>query len=201
MIVLAQAQITDEQIWNQVLTYAINYKAKIFKTLRGIHTRNLTEDEIYSEVIMALHKLVKEGYPHRFMFGRKFRRLVMNSINKTADVIYLPYHRHVKDKKEGKISNFLTYNEYDLEILKDKKPAIEEVVVLRQLYNLFDKYKNKEIPYFDEIHFEVCLKYLSGRSKVSLMHEYNYTLRHTNTLLREGLRFLWRRYKKLTEVI
>ena len=201
MIVLTQMQMTDEQIWNQVLTYAINYRAKIFKTLRGIHTRNLTEDEVYSEVIMALYKLVKEGYPHKLMFGLKFRRLVMNSINKIADVIYLPYHRHVKDIKEGKISNFLTYNEYDLEILKDKKPAIEEVVVLRQLYNLFDKYKNKEIPYFDEIHFEVCLKYLSGRSKVSLMHEYNYTLRHTNTLLREGLRFLWRRYKKLTEVI
>lgn len=197
---MTQMQMTDEQVWNQVLTYVINYKAKIFKALKGIHTRNLTEDEIYSEVIMVLHKLVKERCPHRFMFGRKFRRLVMNSVNKAADVIYLPYHRHVKDKKEGKISNFLTYNEYNLEILKDKKPAIEEITALRQLYNLFDKYKNKEIPYFDEIHFEVCLKYLSGRSKVSLMHEYNYTQRHTNTLLREGLRFLWRRYKKLTEV-
>lgn len=201
MIVLTQTQMTDEQIWNQVLTYAINYRAKIFKTLRGIHTRNLTEDEIYSEVIMALHKLVKEGYPRRFMFGRKFRRLVMNSVNKMADVIYLPYHRHVKDIKEGKISNFLTYNEYDLEILRDKKPAIDEIIALQQLDSLFNKYKNKEIPYFDEMHFEVCLKYLNGRSKASLMHEYNYTQRHLNTLLREGLRFLWRRYKKLAEVI
>ena len=191
----------NEQIWNQVLAYAINYKAKIFKTLRGINIRNLTEDEVYSEVIMALHKLVKEGYPHKFMFGLKFRRLVMNSINKTADVIYLPYHRHVKDIKEGKISNFLTYNEYDLEILKDEKTDMDEILLSNQLHRLFKMYRGKKIPYFDEMHFEVCLKYLSGRSKASLMHEYNYTQRHLNTLLREGLRFLWRRYKKLAEVI
>lgn len=191
----------NKQVWNQVLKYLQLYRGKMFKSLKGIHKRTLTDNEVLSEITMVLYKLIKDGYPHKFLFGRKFRNLVMNSINKTADVVYLPYHRHVKDKKQGTISNFITYDEYDLEILRDEKTDIDEALLSNQLHSLFKMYRNKKIPYFDDEHFEVCLKYLNGRSKLSIMNEYNYTQRHTNTLLKEGLRPLWRRYRALTEVI
>ena len=192
--------ITDEQVWNQVLKYLRSYRGKMFKSLKGIHKRTLTDNEVLSEMTMVLYELIKDGCPHKFLFSRKFRNLVMNSINKTADVVYLPYHKHIKDKKQGTISNFITYNEYDLEILRDEKPDMDEILLSNQLHGLFKMYRGKKIPYFNDEHFDVCLKYLNGRSKRSIMNEYNYTQRHINTLLKEGLRPLWRRYKKLTEV-
>lgn len=190
----------NEQVWSRVLKYLQSYKGKIFKTLKGIHKRTLTDNEVLSEVTMVLYKLIKDDYPHRFLFGRKFRNLVMISINKTADVVYLPHYKHIKDKKQGTISNFTTCNEYDLEILRDEKADMDEILLSNQLHRLFKMYRGKKIPYFDDEHLDVCLKYLDGRSKRSIMNEYNYTQRHINTLLKEGLRPLWRRYKKLAGV-